>query len=303
MSLDTFDSAGLEMVPEDTSNTALARLAARIGEVSSLPEVVLRVVRLVDDPQTGADSLSDAVRSDPALAMRVMRTVNSAFYALDDKVSDLRQAVAILGFREVRNLALTSHVATLFRTSEGHGRYTRRGLWNHLVATGMVARLVAQASGRVAPHEAYVAGLLHDLGLILLDQYAHAAFCRVVDELTENCPTCEVEQEVLGFDHAALGQVVGRQWNLPEHLTAAIGFHHAPQDCPAPQRTLVCAVAVANFLCHRQEVTPLGVANLPMPRPEVFGEVGLGRAELNDIVEGLDEVLRSADAMALIQIR
>ncbi len=303
MSLNTFDPAGQEKVPPDLLHTPLGRLAARISEVSSLPDVAMRVIRLVDDPNSGAEVLSAAVRSDPALAMRVMRTVNSSFYALDEKVTDLKQAVAILGFREVRNLALTAHVAALFRSGEGHGRYTRRGLWNHLVATGMCARLVARAGGRVPPHEAYLAGLFHDMGMILLDQYAHSAFCRILDDLDGTRPAYEVEREVLGFDHAALGQLVAAQWNLPAHLAAAVGFHHDPLEAPEEHRALVCAVAVANSLCHRQDVTPLGVAGLPMPAPAVFAQVGVGRNELAQIAETLEEVLRSADVMAMVQVR
>ncbi len=289
--------------PAVKGNPALARLAARIGEISTLPEVVYRILTLVEDPDTGAAELTDAVRSDPALAMRVMRTVNSPYYGLEQKVSDLQQAIAILGFREIRNLALTAHVASLFHTSEGYKYYSRRGLWGHLVATGMVARLIAQTTGRIPPHEAYLAGLLHDLGLILLDQYAHSSFCRVVDALQPDRPTCQVEMEVLGFTHAELGQTVAGQWNLPEHLSAAIGFHHQPEGCQGAYRALVCAIAVANFLCHRQEVTSLGVANIPLPPPEIFAELNLGREELNQIVAQLEKALRSADMMAVLHVR
>ncbi|MCS7305660.1 MAG: HDOD domain-containing protein [Thermoguttaceae bacterium] len=292
----------VELSPVE-SHPALARLAARIGEISSLPEVVYRILSLVDDPNTGAEELSAAVRSDPALAMRVMRTVNSPYYGLEEKVSDLQQAIAILGFREIRNLAITSHVATLFRTSEGYKYYSRRGLWQHLVATGIIARMVAHTSGGVPPHEAYLAGLLHDLGWILLDQYAHASFCQLIDALRPDLSPCQVEMELLGFTHAQLGQTVARQWNLPEHLAAAIGFHHQPQLSPGPYRLLVGAVAVGNFLCHRQDVTSLGVVNVTVPPPEIFAQLNLGREELNQIVAQLPKALRSADMMAFLHVR
>ena len=284
-------------------NPALARLAARIGEISTLPEVVYRILTLVEDPESGAAELTEAVRSDPALAMRVMRTVNSPYYGLEEKVADLQQAIAILGFREIRNLAITSHVATLFRTSEGYKHYSRRGLWHHLVATGIVSRMIAQTSGRVPPHEAYLAGLLHDLGLILLDQYAHASFCRVVDALSPARPTWHVEVDVLGFSHAELGQTVAGQWNLPGHLTAAIGFHHQPEQCQGADGPLVCVVTVADFLCHRQDISSLGVANAPMPTPETFGRLALDREALNQIVGQLEKALRSADMMAFLHVR
>ncbi len=303
MTVETFDSRDRAQVPEDTPEELVSRFVARISEVSSLPDVAVRIVRLVDDPKTCADDLSTAVRSDPSLAMRVMRTVNSAYYALDKKVADLKQAVAILGFREVRSLALTAYIASLFRSAEGHGRYTRQGLWAHMVSCGMVARLIAESSGRVGPHEAYLAGLLHDLGLILMDQYAHAAFCRIVDEVAEDRPSIELEREVLGFDHAALGQAVAHAWHLPEHLAQAIGHHHAPENCPEEHRPLAAAVAVANFLCHRQDITPLGVANVGMPSAAAFAEVGVGKSELATVAQALEETLKAADVMALVQVR
>lgn len=296
-------TAGGGIFPPVNKNPGLARLAARIGEVSTLPEVVYRILSLVEDPTTGAADLRDAVRSDPALAMRVMRTVNSPYYALEEKVSDLQQAIAILGFREIRNLALTAHVATLFRSTEGYKHYSRRGLWGHLVATGIVARMVAQTTKQISPHEAYLAGLLHDLGLILLDQYAHPTFSKIIDAIGPDRPTCQVEQELMGFNHAELGQTVATQWNLPEHLCTAIGFHHQLERYSGQYRPLVCTVAVANFLCHRQEVTSLGVPNVPIPAPEIFAELHLGREELNQIVVQLEKALRSADLMAMVQVR
>ncbi len=187
------------------------RLFKRISEVSSLPAVAVRIIEVANDSTTGAEDLHDAVQFDAALAMRIMRTVNSSYYAMQNKVADLKLAITLLGFKEIRNLALTAYIAQLFTKGTGYGKYSREGLWNHLVGVGTVARLIAQTSGKVPPREAYLAGLLHDLGLILIDQYLHQPFCKVIDTLTEERPTCEIEREILGFDHAELGQFVASQ--------------------------------------------------------------------------------------------
>ena len=281
----------------------LQRLFARISEVSSLPAVALRIVQLVNDPKTGADDLLDAIRGDPALAMRVMRTVNSSYYALDQKVANLKQAITLLGFNEVRNLALTAYVAPLFRGREKHGEYTRTGLWNHMVSVGMVARHIAGLVKNVPPQEAYLAGLLHDLGLALMDQYLHRQFCRIVDLLTEENRLHDIEMQLLGFDHAALGQFVTGRWNLPEHLTAAIGSHHAPEKYSGPHRDIVYVVALANFFCHLKDVTSLGVRNVETPSPDLFAELGIHKREVAEILARVDELLQAADAMAVLHIR
>ena len=275
----------------------------RISEVSSLPDVAMRIIQLADDPSTGADELLGAVRSDPALAMRLMRTGNSSYYSLQEKIGDLKQAITLLGFNEVRNLALTAYVAQEFRSGEGHGPYVRLGLWNHMVGTAMVARMMARSCGAVSPQDAYLAGLLHDFGLILIDQYFHKPFCRVIDAMSEDAPVCAIEMQTLGFDHAELGQYVATKWNLPEHLTAAIGAHHMPEAYWGPHREMVIIVALANFFCNLKDLTSLGVRNTETPPTRLFGLIGLRKDHVALILQQLDEVLESARDMAMVQIR
>ena len=286
-------------IPEEL----LQRLFARIGDVSSLPAVALQIVQLADDPNTGADDLLDAIRGDPALAMRIMRTVNSSYYALDQKVADLKQGITLLGFNEIRNLALTAYVAPLFRESEKHRDYTRAGLWNHMVGVGMVARYIAGLVRSVPPQEAYLAGLLHDVGLVLIDQYLHRSFCRIVDLLTEQNRLCDLELKLLGFDHAALGQFATEKWHLPEHLSVSIGSHHAPEEYSGPHRNIVYVVALANFFCHLKDLTSLGVRNVETPSPDLFSELGIHKRQMAEILAGVDEILRAAGVMAVLHMR
>jgi HD-like signal output (HDOD) protein len=277
------------------------RVYYSISEVSSLPVVALQVVRLADDPTTGSADLLDVVRSDPALATRLMRMANSSFYMLREKVSDLKRAITLLGFTEIRNLAFTAFVAPLFRQTADHGAYTRHGLWTHMVGTGMVAHLIAKTCGTIRPEEAYLAGLLHDLGLILIDQYLHKRFCKILDVLTGQTPTWEVERSVLGFDHASLGEYVATRWKLPDHLTQAIGYHHWPDQYQGPHREIVCAVALADSLCHLKNCPSLGIRNTQTPPIQLFIDLGLGKQKGALIAAQLEEVLKAAELMASAQ--
>jgi HD-like signal output (HDOD) protein len=297
------ESEDAEAERNDIPEALLQRLFARISEISSLPTVAMQIVQLVNDPKTGADDLLDAIRGDPALAMRVMRTVNSSYYALDQKVADLKQGITLLGFNEVRNLALTAYVAPLFRESEKHGEYTRGGLWNHMVGVGMVARHIAGLVKNVPPQEAYLAGLLHDLGLALIDQYLHRPFCRILDLLTEENRLVDLEMKLLGFDHATLGRFVTEEWHLPEHLSASVGAHHAPEEYSGPHQGIVYVVALANFFCHLKNTTSLGVRNVETPSPDLFAELGIHKREMGAILARVDEILKAADTMAVVQMR
>jgi len=284
---------------EQPSEVLVERLFKRISEVSSLPTLAVRIIEVANDSKTGADDLHDVVQFDAALAMRIMRTVNSSYYSLQNKVADLKLAITLLGFKEIRNLAMTAYVAQLFTRDTGYKSYSREGLWNHLIGVGAVARLIAQTSGRVLPREAYLAGLLHDLGLILIDQYLHKPFREVLDSLDEKTSICQVEHEILGFDHAQLGEFVAQQWHLPEHLTTTIRYHHDPLAYQGPHRDMVYAVTLADFFCNLKQLPALGVVNMQMPPSEVFARLGLDKPRVASIWEQLDRTLQSANLMAL----
>lgn len=277
------------------------RLFKRISEVSSLPAVAVRIIEVANDSTTGAEDLHEVVQFDAALAMRIMRTVNSSYYSLQNKVADLRLAITLLGFKEVRNLAMTAYVAQLFKKAPGYGTYSREGLWNHLIGAGAATQLIAQICRRVPPAEAYLAGLLHDLGLILIDQYLHKPFCKIVDALNNDTPICQVESEILGFDHTELGEFVAARWHLPEHLTTTIRYHHAPLEYDGPHREMVNAVALANFFCHAKQLTSLGVAYKQVPPEEIFSSLGLDKQQVGSIWEQLDETLEAANIITLVR--
>ncbi|MBN2023048.1 MAG: HDOD domain-containing protein [Pirellulales bacterium] len=281
----------------------IERLFSRISEVSTLPTAAQQIVALTGDPSTGADDLLDAVRSDPALAMRVMRTVNSSVYGLSNAVGDLKQAITLIGFEEVRNLALTTYVSPLFSASSNYGPYSRAGLWSHMVGTAVVARQIAEITRKAPPQEAYLAGLLHDTGYILLDQYLHGPFCRVIDELDESAPTWQIELRLLGFDHAALGGYVATKWHFPACHAAAIRCHHLPETCDGDGHVMACIVAAADFFCHLKDLTSLGAHKPSPPAQEIFATLGLTRSDMNALLDQLDALLSAAQDVATIQIR
>jgi len=286
--------------PHPRSEDLVEKLFRRIGEVSTLPTVAVRIIEVINDPDTGADDLLEVIRFDAALAMRIVRTVNSSYYAMQNKVADLKLAIALLGFKEIRNLAMTAYIAILFKKGHGHGPYTREGLWNHSIAVGSVAQLIAEVCGMVQPREAYLAGLLHDVGFILLDQYLHKPFCQVIDALEEGKPVWQVEQEILGFDHAELGAFVTSHWNMPEHLATTIRYHHAPREYDGPHREMVYVVALANSFCHAKGFTSLGVRIAEIPPTEVLAGLRITEEQLGRIWNRIDQVLASANILALV---
>src|SRR4029078_1646146 len=134
------------------------------------------------------------------------------------------------------------------------GTYCRESLWSHSVGVAVASRLVARVCGRRACEEAYIGGLLHDIGLILLDQTLQKHFHKVIDLINEATPTHIVETKVLSFDHALLGGFVARRWIFPDAVADAITYHHQPWCYSGPHKEMVQVVAVANYLCSRAGV-------------------------------------------------
>ncbi|MCA9249070.1 MAG: HDOD domain-containing protein [Planctomycetales bacterium] len=282
---------------------ALNRLFTRIGEVSTLPSSALRIIAVANDENSSADDLLHLVSSDPALATRLLRTVNSARYALKQRVGDLRSAISLLGFREVRNLAVTVHVSDMFRGGSPYRHYDRQGLWNHMVCVGTLSRMIAHTSGysRTVEEEAYLAGLLHDVGYVLIDQCLHSHFRQVLDELGDSTtPTPKIEQRILSFDHAQLAGFLAGKWNFPERIRAAIAHHHDPASYEGEHRELVYCVAIANYLATHRGVTALGVRNVPPPNEAVLAGSRLSRSHIESIWQTLDETVEASRMMAAV---
>ena len=273
---------------------ALARLFERIGQLATLPAAAQRIMQLVSDQSANTTDLLAAVEGDPVLAAQVLRRVNSAFYGLRNRVDDLRSAISLLGFREIRNLALTVYMSRMFDSGNEYRGFSRQQLWQHSVGVAHASRLISLTCRRESPDEAYLAGLLHDIGLILLDQYMAKHLMQVVDLVIEGKPTCEAEREVLPFDHTLLGSYLAMQWSFPTSVIAATRYHHEPLTAPGDHRQMTAIVAVADYLCHRAGVSSLGTQNTFAPDDRIFSVLKLEQAQLATVWDQLQEALASA---------
>lgn len=278
--------------------TALERLFGHIGTVTSLPAVAQRILTLTQNESALSEELRDAIQADPVLVACMLRRLNSSYYGLGHKIADVRTAVNLLGVHEIRNLAITIFMAKMFEKDGSHGTYRREGLWSHSVSVGVCSQLVARVCGRGQSEEAYVGGLLHDIGLILLDQTLRPHFFHVLDEISPSVPTCVAEQQILSFDHATLGGYVARKWNFPQQIEDAVTYHHHPLAYSGPHKDIVYIVTIANYLCSRAGRTSLGVHNVMAPAEEVYSGLGLDQIALTVICSELDAALDKADALA-----
>lgn len=232
-------------------------------DIPSVPMVALKIIRLVDDPNTGIDKLQDAIMADQALSVRVLRLANSAFYGLSRNIDTITDAITIMGFKTIRNLALAASTKEVYKK---FGLLEQK-LWEHSIGASVGAGLIARHVRHSSAEEAMVAGLLHDIGKVVMNNSHPDRFLALTEQVYNEMVTYyESEETTFGYSHAAAGGIFAQKWGFPETLCNAIRRHHFESlddlaDLPPDARRLCCIVTLADTLCLR-----LGIGyRAPMP--------------------------------------
>lgn len=248
---------------------AITKALDRAPDLPSLPTVVAKVHSSLADPRTSATSIGDIVQQDQALTARILRLVNSAFYGFPQKINSVNRAIVILGFNKVREVLLTASVFEAFK-GQGDARFDAPGFWIHSLGTGIASQTVARQLKLPSVDDAFVAGLMHDLGKIVLAQHLKPEFEAVSARVAaEDCLMVEAEDAALGINHTAIGRALVERWNFPAALTAPIRFHHSPA-LAREHRDLVHAVHLGDILARALELGNGGDARIPAVDPAVW---------------------------------
>src|SRR5262245_61451909 len=234
------------------ANEALEKL---VDDVRDLPltvsEVLAQVIQECDNADASVASLARIMAGDQALAAMVLKLANSAYYGYARKIESLPDAVLLLGFASVKNLAITASITRLLASDRDEYATVRSDLFDHSLATAVGARILGRTK-RISGEKAFVAGLLHDLGLIVLVCYRKQLFGELLRTAERtNEPFEAVELDVCGFEHAELGSLVAAEWKFPPALCEALRYHHAPEGAvvdPALTRAIHCADWVSNHM-------------------------------------------------------
>ncbi|MCC6443048.1 MAG: HDOD domain-containing protein [Armatimonadetes bacterium] len=234
-----------------TSTIATAAdVAAMAQELAALPQVVMKVIDLSNNPRTTATDLERVIGTDQGFAAKVLALANSAYYGLPRRVSSIREAVMFLGFKAVRSIAMTITSFNMFLGKSDAMSLARRELWRHSLNTAVISKTLTSLVKDVIPEEAFVAGLLHDIGKTLLDQHMHNEFLLISEFAKANgVAFVESEKQFLPFNHAQIGYELTKKWQLPSILPEAIGCHHEPAHASLSV-SLTATVALANLLAH-----------------------------------------------------
>jgi len=205
-------------------------LVTGVIRLVSLPEVCLRVNEMMEEPSTSARTLGEVISRDTGLTARLLKIVNSSFYGFPSKIETVSRAVTVIGLRELRGLVLAASAVETFSKIPTEV-LNRVHFWRHSVYCGVVAQLVAEECKVLHSERLFVAGLLHDIGKLIIAHRLPEQMKTIKERVAaEQRFDYEIEQEELGFDHADVGGALLREWKMPPTLCDAVHYHHRPVD-------------------------------------------------------------------------
>jgi len=208
----------------------LDQLLRTVKDMPVLPESIHKILQLTEDPDSTVQDIEREILKDQSLASKVLRLANSAYYGYPRKIGTISEATILLGFQAIRSLTLASGVNKfLIQELPGYG-LKKYELWRQSQSCAIVSRMIARKIKFKKPELAYVAGLLHDIGKVVLNHYVATRYQEIMEKVeNENKSFLEAEREILGFDHSQVGARLGEKWNFPPELVEAIAYHHTPE--------------------------------------------------------------------------
>lgn len=223
-----------------------------ISHIATLPEITMKIVELVEDPKSTAQDLHKVISNDPALCSRILKVVNSSFYGLPGQIGSINRAIVMLGLNAVKNIAIAASLAKLFRGGDLTPGFSARDLWTHSNVTAASAKLIASTLKLGLSDEAFLAGLIHDIGIMVEMQFDRNKLIDVFRRVgadAKGVPACDfiqIENESFGANHQDFGVGLCEKWKFPKVFAFVTGFHHRPLELAAEHRNIVSLVYVAD---------------------------------------------------------
>jgi putative nucleotidyltransferase with HDIG domain len=210
------------------------QVVSNIRNLPTPPIVFHQIQKVINDQKASAAQIASVLQEDPAMSVKVLKLTNSAFYGLAREIDSVKQAVVVVGIEAIKNLVLSASVIDMFKGKQLDEEYQEH-FWRHSLATAFCGRLMARsfkASGMADPDAAFSAGLLHDIGKMVISCFLPDEFkqFKQAREQQPGTPDHVIEREVLGYDHAQIGGFLAVQWKLPPKLGDAIAHHHNPEQ-------------------------------------------------------------------------
>ena len=266
----------------------LAVIQTYIAKMPSLPITVSKILQIANDPKTSPSDLNQVISLDPVLMGRVMKLINSAYYSLNNQITSLVRAIIMLGINTVKNLALSTAVLGQLSSKGNFTALNIDGFWRHSLAVGVTAKLIAIKRRKDSKQleEYFVAGLLHDIGKIPLNNKLSTEYVTAL-ALTdkERLPLYILEERTMEVNHCEVGRLIIKNWNLGPVMEDVVFFHHFLEQYPGSNREVLLTVAAANFFTNTYQIGFSGDRYPEKVPLSVFEELGISLDDLEEVEE------------------
>ncbi|HOE91541.1 MAG TPA: HDOD domain-containing protein [Candidatus Cloacimonadota bacterium] len=271
---------------------------AKIDNLPTLPVVASELLRIIGTSSTSMSQISELMNNDQSITARVLKIANSAYYGIRNRVDTLRTALVILGINEISNIVVGVSLIKVF-DSDDEKLFDYQAFWKHSIYTAHLARWLSRKMAIPFHGEEFTAGLLHDIGKIILDQYFHNEFVsiRKYMELFPQDQEYEIEQKILGATHMELGYWLADQWKIPTHIQSAIQFHHRPEKA-TENIELCCLINIVNTISNYY-VNPIRHERIYREIPSSFswGKLNkLKKLDFADLEREIEEEIEKANS-------
>ena len=260
------------------------KLVERVQGLPTLPSMLNSINQMILNPSTSPKEVAQVISSDPALTAKVLRVVNSSFYGFTNRITTITHAIVILGFNTVKSIALSSTIFDVFRRTVKPGDFDRTEFWKHSIGCGAAAKVLGRRLNYPMIEELFIAGLLHDVGKIVLDQFLPDKFLEVLNLVRKkDILIAEAELQVLGATHADVGAWLFEKWNLSKGLIETTRCHHNPA-LAAENAKFAEIIHLSDILVRAIRFGNGGDNKIPAISESAWKSMGLQESEMDDLL-------------------
>jgi len=282
---------------------AIKKAIEKVKELPTLPAVANKVNMLLSDPKSSSADLAEIIEFDQSITAKILKLINSAFYSLPERVSNIQQAIALLGYKNISNIVLTLSVFDTMNNSKKSSS-RRRGFWIHSIATAIISERIAKEAMYRAADDIFTAGLLHDLGKVFMDVYLHEEFEKVIETAHQSDTSFfEAERLLFDVDHAMMGEWITRMWKLPIHVVAVIKHHHQEyaqrSGYAVSSDTTIDVVRLSDILVRRAGCGENGDGKQYVPQlsEDLFRRLPISENDTGRILKDLKTDLKNSETL------
>jgi putative nucleotidyltransferase with HDIG domain len=275
----------------------------KVTDLPVLPDHITKISTLLSDENTGAPQIANAIAQDQGLATKILKIANSVYYGRISQVISLNEAVAVIGFSNIKSMLFALFVDQLSGDGSRESADFLKVIWRHSLAAALISSSIMEEKWPADRESAYIGGLLHDIGELILLKYEPVVYIQLIGEIQSDpeMPRTMTEEGIIGFTHADLGAEITKKWNLPREIKNTVFFHHNPADAEQDKRLIEC-VRLADILSN---VISCGGTDVPQNREsavkliteDMRNILKLDEARLNKLFESSNAAAAAVDAI------